>query len=110
VNGIPLSTDGKVLNSSSFDGQGIYDVRLVIEDDNGAFSELEFQLNIEDTSIAHSHTINRQLIVLSFVISLFIGGSLCIYIARGKGQQTSVPKWTKIPQNESEKDLELDKL
>ena len=110
VNGIPLSTDGKVLNSSSFDGQGIYYVRLVIEDDNGAFSELEFQLNIEDSSIEHSDTLNRQLIVLSFVISLFIGGSLCIYIARGKGQQTSVPKWTKIPQNESEKDLELDKL
>ena len=51
VNGVPLSTDGKVLNSSSFDGQGIYDVRLVIEDDNGAISELEFQLNIEDSSM-----------------------------------------------------------
>jgi len=50
------------------------------------------------------------LIVLSFVISLFIGGSLSIYIARGKGQQTSVPKWTKNPQNKSEKELEFDEM
>ena len=110
VNGIPLSTDGKVLNSSSFDGQGIYDVRLVIEDDNGAISEFEFQLNIEDTSIADSENVNRVLIVVSFVISLFIGGSLSIYIARGKSKQTSVPKWTKNPQNKSEKELEFDKM
>ena len=97
----PLANSAQILNSSSFEGEGIYDIRLVVEDDNGAVSQIKFQLLIEELDSDHSPSVLNSWILFSLIFSLLLGGSVAYYALRGKNQQTSVPKWNKKPSEES---------
>ena len=93
VNGNTLATGKMTLHSSDFSKPGLYDVRLVVEDDNGETSELSFQVQINGD--AESSAISSRTLILSgtaFIFFVLIIG-LFAYSSRKKSRQTVVPKW-----------------
>ena len=70
-----------------------YDVRLVVEDDNGGTSELSFQVQINGD--VESSSISSKTLILSGTgfIFLVLTIGLFAYTSRKKSRQTIVPKW-----------------
>ena len=110
IDGKPLANSIQILNSSSFDGVGLYDIRLVVEDDNGELSQIEFQLQIEEMDTENPTSILNSWILYSLIFSLLLGGSVAYYALNGKNQQTSVPKWKKKPLEDREIEHEFDEM
>ena len=93
VNGNTFLAGKSVLDSSKFSESGIYDVRLVVEDDNGASSETQFSLVLEDSSSTVQTYPRTAFIVASVLVSLLVGGSIAFVISRSKSSDSSLPKW-----------------
>ena len=93
VNGNTLATGKMTLQSSDFSQPGLYDVRLVVEDDDGETSELSFQVQINGD--AESSAISSKTLILSgagFIFLIFTIGVFA-YTSRKRSRQTIVPKW-----------------
>ena len=93
VNGNTLVTGKMMLDSSDFTKPGEYDILLVVEDDNGATSELAFQVminSIDDSSTISSET--RLLLQSGILLFLAIFGFIA-FSSRKKPRKTVVPKW-----------------
>ena len=93
VNGNTHVTGKQTLSSSDFTGTGTYEILLVVEDDNGATSEVSFQVKISES--IESDTLSSQLIFASISILLFLSLAVGYLVASSRKQsnQTSVPKW-----------------
>jgi PKD repeat protein len=78
-----------------FTEPGTYEVRLVVEDDNGATSETQFSLSIEDSSASDLKQPSVALVAASILGSLALGGSLVFVLTRKTAPDTSLPKWEK---------------
>jgi hypothetical protein len=103
VNGNTLVTGKSTLQSSDFSETGTYDVRLVVQDNDGASSEISFQVHISD--VATSNTMSTQALMLSgsvVIIAIILIGFL-VNTSRKHANQTVVPKWVA---KESAKDSE----
>lgn len=95
VNGNTFLAGKPVLDSSMFSDPGIYDVRLVVEDDNGASSEIQFSLSIEDSTSSTLKQPSMAFLAATVLISVVLGGSLVLVLTRKTASDTSVPKWQK---------------
>ena len=95
VNGNTFLAGKPVLDSSMFSDSGIYDVRLVVEDDNGASSEIQFSLSIEDSTSSTLKQPSMAFLAATVLISVVLGGSLVLVLTRKTASDTSVPKWQK---------------
>lgn len=102
VNGNTLVTGKTMLESSDFSQPGEYDIVLVVEDDNGATSELSFQVTID--SIADSSSLSSMTLILSgsgFIV-LILAAVFLVFSSRNKSRRTVVPKW--VSSNDSSDD------
>ena len=93
VNGNTRVTGKTTLLSSDFTKPGLYDVVLIVADDDGETSELSFQVQINsdvESSAISSKTLFLSGTLFTFVL-LVIG--LLAYSSRKKSRQTVVPKW-----------------
>ena len=93
VNGNTFVTGKTTLLASDFTKPGLYDVVLIVADDNGETSELTFQVQIND-DVDSSEVSSKTLFVsgtLFIFVLLTIG--LLVSSARKKSRQTVVPKW-----------------
>ena len=95
VNGNTFLAGKPVLDSSMFSDPGIYDVRLVVEDDNGASSEIQFSLSIEDSTSSTLKQPSMAFLAATVLISVVLGGSLVLVLTRKTASVTTVPKWQK---------------
>ena len=95
VNGKTFLAGKPVLDSSMFSEPGIYEVRLVVEDDNGASSETQFSLSIEDSSSSDLKQPSMAFLAAAVLVSVVLGGSLVLVLSRKTASDTSVPKWQK---------------
>ena len=95
VNGNTFLAGKSVIDSSMFTEPGTYEVRLVVEDDNGATSETQFSLSIEDSSASDLKQPSVALVAASILGSLALGGSLVFVLTRKTAPDTSLPKWEK---------------
>ena len=96
VNGNTFLAGKPVLDSSMFSEPGIYEVRLVVEDDNGASSETQFSLSIEDSSSSDLKQPSMAFLAAAVLVSVVLGGSLVLVLSRKTASDTSVPKWQKM--------------
>jgi hypothetical protein len=95
VNGNTFLAGKSVIDSSMFTEPGTYEVRLVVEDDNGATSETQFSLSIEDSSASDLKQPSIALVAATVLGSLALGGSLVFVLTRKTAPDTSLPKWEK---------------
>ena len=94
VNGNTFLTGKNTLESSDFPGTGTYDLRLVVEDNDGAKSELSFEVLISEAASTESSNANTMFVsVFILLVFLFIAGYL-VRTSRRRTNQTTVPKWT----------------
>ena len=93
VNGNTFLAGKAVLDSTTFSESGYYDIRLVVEDDNGASSETQFSLILENSSPTVQNQPRTALIVASVLASLLVGGSITLVVSRSKSSDSSLPKW-----------------
>ena len=94
VNGNTFLAGKSILDSSKFSNSGIFDVRLVVEDDNGASSETQFTLVLEDSSPTDQNHPRMAFIVASVLVSLLVGGTIAFVISRSKSSDSTLPKWS----------------
>ena len=94
VNGNTFLAGKSVLDSSKFSESGHFDVRLVVEDDNGASSETQFTLVLEDSSASVQNQPRMAFVVASVLVSLLVGGSIAFVISRSKSSPSTLPKWS----------------
>ncbi len=93
INDNTHATGKMVLNSSDFPKPGVYDVLLVVEDNDGVESELSFEVKINedvDSSTISSKTLlfsGSALLVFILILSMFVISN------RKRSRQTVVPKW-----------------
>ena len=101
VNGNTLVSGKSTIQSSDFSETGTYDVRLVVQDNDGASSEVSFQVHISDEIT--SNALSSQTLLFSgtviFLAILLLG--VFINSSRKHANQTNVPKWVS---KESSKD------
>lgn len=93
VNGQTYVSGKSALNQSDFAQTGSYEIRMVVTDDDGGSSEIQFTLLVEDTGSTSS-----SLGTLEIIVSIFIILILCcsIMFVRRKQQRSSlnqIPKW-----------------
>lgn len=93
VNGNTFLAGKAVLDSAKFSESGNYDIRLVVEDDNGASSETQFSLILENSSPTVQNQPRSAFIVASVLVSLLVGGSITVVISRSKSSDSELPKW-----------------
>ena len=93
VNGNTFLAGKAVLDSAKFSESGNYDIRLVVEDDNGASSETQFSLILENSSPTVQNQPRSAFIVASVLVSLLVGGSITVVILRSKSSDSELPKW-----------------
>ncbi len=105
VNGNTLVTGKTMLDSSDFSRPGEYDIVLVVEDDNGATSELSFQVKIN--SIGESSAISSETLFLTGfgLILLILAFALLAFSSRRKSRKTIVPKWVSSNDTSDDKPL-----
>ena len=105
VNGNTLVTGKTTLQSSDFGEPGSYNLRLVVEDNDGAKSEVSFEVLISEA--ATTETSNTQaMFITAFIILLVVVLGFYIRSSRRHANQTTVPKW--IVRDSSENFHQLD--
>ena len=67
----------------------------MVEDDNGASSETQFSLSIEDPSSSDLKQPSMAFLAAAVLVSVVLGGSLVLVLSRKTASDTSVPKWQK---------------
>jgi hypothetical protein len=101
VDGKTLVSGKSTIQSSDFSETGTYDVRLVVQDNDGASTEVSFQIHISDDIT--SNALSSQTLLFSgsviFLAILLLG--VFINSSRKHAHQTKVPKWVS---KESSKD------
>ncbi|RJU82581.1 MAG: hypothetical protein DWC09_01890 [Candidatus Poseidoniales archaeon] len=93
VNGNTFLAGKSVLDSEKFTETGNYDIRLVVEDDNGASSETRFTLILEESSADAPNPPRTAFIVTSVLVSLLVGGSIAFAVSRSNSSDPTLPKW-----------------
>ena len=93
VNGNTLATGKMELNSSDFPDPGVYDVLLVVQDDDGLESELVFEVKISEDSDTSTIRSSTLLLSGSVSIALLLIFGIFVISKRKKSRQTVVPKW-----------------
>ena len=93
VNGNTFLAGKAVLDSTKFSESGNYDIRLVVEDDNGDSSETQFSLILENSSPTVQNQPRTAFIVASVLVSLLVGGSITVVVSRSKSSDSALPKW-----------------
>lgn len=93
VNGNTFLAGKSVLDSEKLSEIGNYEIRLVVEDDNGASSETQFTLILEESSADVQNPPRTALIVTSVLVSLLVGGSIAFTVSRSNSSDSTLPKW-----------------
>ena len=93
VNGAAYISGTTTLNSSDFSEPGTYNFRLIVEDNDGATSEVTFEVLISEA--ASSDLLNAQtlFISVSVLIVLVAAAAFLLRSSRRHANQTTVPKW-----------------
>lgn len=105
VNGDAYMTGTTTLNSSDFSEPGTYVLRLIVEDNDGATSEVNFEVLISGAASSDSSNAQTLFISVSVLIVLVASVGFLLRSTRRHANQTTVPKWIV---NDSPNDFEGD--
>ena len=94
VNGNTFLTGKSTLDSSDFTEPGTYEFRLVVEDNDGAKSEVSFEVFISKAVSAENSNINTMFVSVSILVLILLIAGFLVRSSRRHMNQTSVPKWT----------------
>jgi len=106
VNGDTFATGRTTLQSSDFSDSGLYDVRLVVEDNDGATSEVSFKVHISETVSLDTFNAKAMFLSVSIIVLIVFVVGIIISSSRRNLNQTTVPKW--IVNDKSEQFKEFD--
>ena len=93
VNGNTFLTGKSTLQSSDFNEPGTYELRLVIEDDDGAQSEVSFDVLISEARTSEDSNVDSMIVSVSIIILLLFITGFLVRTSRRHTGQTTVPKW-----------------
>ncbi|MGY8727594.1 MAG: PKD domain-containing protein [Candidatus Poseidoniales archaeon] len=93
VNDHTFATGETTLQSSDFSESGLYDVRLVVEDNDGASSEVSFKVHISETVSPDTFNAKAMLLSVSIIVLIVFVIGFIISSSRRNSNQTTVPKW-----------------
>ena len=93
VNGDAYMTGTTTLNSSDFSEPGTYDLRLIVEDNDGATSEVNFEVLISGAASSDSSNAQTLFVSVSVLIVLVASVGFLLRSSRRHANQTTVPKW-----------------
>jgi len=92
VNGNAYITGTTTLNSSDFSEPGTYNLRLIVEDNDGATSEVTFDVLISEAAASDSS--NAQTLFISVSVLIVLVAAVGFFrSSRRHANQTTVPKW-----------------
>ncbi|MFQ3316739.1 MAG: hypothetical protein ACI8T6_000153, partial [Candidatus Poseidoniaceae archaeon] len=106
VNDHTFATGETTLQSSDFSESGLYDVRLVVEDNDGASSEVSFKVHISETVSPDTFNAKAMFLSVSIIVLIVFVIGFIISSSRRNSNQTTVPKW--IVNETSEQSKEYD--
>jgi len=93
VNEDTIFTGETTLQSSDFTESGLYDVRLVIEDNDGATSEVSFKVQISETEPPQTFNAKTMFLSVSILVVLVFVAGFLFNSSKRHLNQTTVPKW-----------------
>ena len=93
LDGEPFVTGTTTVQSSDFPEPGRYNLRLIVEDNDGASNEISFEVLISEAVTPKSSNPLAVFLSLSMFILLIIGLGFVIRSSRRYANQTTVPKW-----------------
>ena len=94
VNGNTFLTGKSTLESSDFTEPGTYELRLVVEDNDGAKSEVSFEVLISKAIPTENSNANTMFISVTVIVLLLLISGFLVRTSRRHSGQTTVPKWT----------------
>ena len=94
VNGNTFLTGRSTLESSDFTEPGTYELRLVVEDNDGAKSEVSFEVLISEAISAENSNVNTMFVSVSILVLILLITGFLVRTSRRQMNQTTVPKWT----------------
>ena len=105
VNGQTYVSGKSALNQSDFEDSGSYDIRMVVTDDDGESSEIQFTLLLEDTE-NNSANSGNLIGTVSILFIIFFGSSI-LFMRRNKNRTSlnRIPKWNHTESSSSTDDL-----
>tara|TARA_B110001452_G_C15233269_1_gene427056 strand:- start:1365 stop:2900 length:1536 start_codon:yes stop_codon:yes gene_type:complete len=101
LDGETFVTGTTTLQSSDFPEPGTYNLRLIVEDNDGATNEISFEVLISEAVTPESSNPFAVFISLSMFILLMICLVFFIRSSRRYANQTTVPKWVKRDSSDS---------
>ena len=93
VNGDAFVSGKTTLQSSDFSESGLYDVRLLVEDNDGATSEVSFKVHISEVSESDTFNAKTMFFSVSILVLIVLVIGFLISSSRRYSNQTTVPKW-----------------